>query len=272
VPDAAENAHTLDSAATSRRLALALAERPGSRIVVVGGGLTGIQTAAHIAQRFPAATVTLLSAGVVGHELPEKARGRVRDALGRLGVGILEERRVEAVEPGRVLAADGPVAADLVAWTAGFAPSTLAAEAGLEVTNTGQVVVDDSLRSVSHPFVFAAGDGAAVPRATSSYGAYAATATGVTAGRNVGLDLTGRPHTPLNMGYFFTAVSLGRGNSVVQLLDADGTPRPQLLTGRPANVIKEAVEHYVTFAVRAEHRVPGVYQWNPAPRRQPPAA
>lgn len=28
--------------------------------------------------------------------------------------------------------------------------------------------------------------------------------------------------------------------------------------------IKEAVEHYVTIAVRAERRVPGVYHWSPA--------
>jgi NADH:ubiquinone reductase (H+-translocating) len=127
--------------------------------------------------------------------------------------------------------------------------------------------VDAALRSVSHPFVFAAGDGAAVPRAGSAYGAYAATATGATAGMNAGRDLAGRPVKPLSMGYSFLATSLGPGNAVVQLLRPDGTPRRQTLTGKPGSALKEAVEHYVTFGVTAERTVPGVYRWAPAPNR-----
>jgi NADH:ubiquinone reductase (H+-translocating) len=268
VPGALDNAHTLDNAAASRRLALAVGQQPASRVLIVGGGLTGIQTAAQIAQRYPAARVTLLSSGAIGHELPDKARKTVCQALGQLGVQIVtQEHRVQAVQPGGVRWPGGQMDADLVVWTAGFAPSGLAAQAGLQVTQTGQVVVDDALRSVSHPFVFAAGDGAAVPRAASPYGAYAATATGATAGTNAGLDLAGQVIKPLNMGYSFLAASLGRRNAVVQLLNADGTPRPQMLTGRPASAIKEAIEHYVTFAIQAERTVPHVYQWRPAPKK-----
>jgi NADH:ubiquinone reductase (H+-translocating) len=268
VPGALDNAHTLDTAAASRQLALAVGHQAGSSVLIVGGGLTGIQTAAQIAQCYPALRVTLLSSGVIGHELPEKARRKVDQALGRLGVQLVtQEHHVEAVEPGRVRWTSGQMEADIVAWTAGFAPSGLAAQAGLRVTRTGQVVVDEMLRSVSHPFVFAAGDSAAVPRATSSYGAYAATATGATAGTNAGLDLTGHAVEPLNMGYSFLAASLGRHDAVVQLLNADGTPRPQMLTGRHAHAIKEAIEHYVTFGIRAERTVPHVYKWRPAPKQ-----
>jgi NADH dehydrogenase FAD-containing subunit len=134
------------------------------------------------------------------------------------------------------------------------------------VTGTGQVVVDTALRSVSHPFVFAAGDGAAVPRASSAYGAYAATATGATAGMNAGRDLAGQPVRQLSMGYSLLATSLGPGSAVVQLLRPDGTPRRQTLTGRAGNALKEAVEHYVTFGVTAERTIPGVYRWAPGPQ------
>jgi NADH dehydrogenase len=119
---------------------------------VVGGGLTGIQTAAETAERYPAAAITLVSSGPLGSEVPEKARSYIRTALGRLGVEIMDEKyRVTAVEPGRVRWDGGELEADLVAWTAGFTPSALAREAGLEVTGTGQVTVDTTLRSVSHP-------------------------------------------------------------------------------------------------------------------------
>jgi NADH:ubiquinone reductase (H+-translocating) len=265
IPGASAHAHTLDTAETSKSIAVAIAERPDSRVLIAGGGLTGIQTAAQIARRHPKAHVTLVSSGAIGHELPGAAQARAAQALTGLGVEVVEECRVEAVEPGYAQCASGQIAADLVVWTAGFVPSPLAAQAGLAVTGSGQVVVDAALRSVSHPFVFAAGDGAVVPRASSTYGAYAATATGATAGRNAGLDLAGRPVKPLNMGYSFLAASLGPGNAVVQLLRPDGIPRRQILTGKPANALKEAVERYVAFGVTAERTVPGVYHWAPAP-------
>ncbi len=268
VPGAADNSYSLDTAASSHRLAEALAQQPDGRLVVVGGGLTGIQTAAEAAERYPAASITLVSSGPLGHELPDKARTYIRAALGRLGVEIMDEKyRVTAVEPGRVRWDGGELEADLVAWTAGFTPSGLAREAGLEVIGTGQVNVDTTLRSVSHPFVFAAGDGAAVPRAASPYGAYAATATGATAGQNAARDLTGQAPAPLDMGYSFISASVGQHHAVVQLLKPDGTPRRQMLTGRPGHWMKEAIEHYVTFAARAERTLPGIYRWAPAAKK-----
>jgi NADH dehydrogenase FAD-containing subunit len=266
VPGAAAHAHTLDTAEASQRLAEAIAERPDSRLLIVGGGLTGIQTAAQIAGRHPRAHVTLVSSGTIGDELPEAARSPVSRALRALGVEVIEKRRVEAVDPGSVQWSGGRIAADLVVWTAGFVPSPLAEQAGLAVTGTGQVEVDAALRSVSHPFVFAAGDGAAVPRASSAYGAYAATATGATAGMNAGRDLAGQPVLPLSMGYSLLATSVGPGNAVVQLLHPDGNPRRQVLTGRTGSVLKEMVEHYVTLGVSAERTIPGLYRWAPAPR------
>ena len=267
VPGAPENSHTLDSADSSRRLARVLEELPTGRVLVVGGGLTGIQTAAATAQRYPRATVTLLTSAEIGPELPPKARAYVHKVLRRLGVEVVAGHRVDSVEPGRVRWDGGQREADLVVWTAGFTPSDLARRAGLEVTDAGQVAVDAALRSRSHPFVFAAGDGAAVPRAASAYGAYAATATGATAGANAALDLGGKAVAPLDMSYFFIGAGLGSHDAVVQLLRPDGSPRSQLLTGRKAHWLKEAVEHYVSVAVRTERRVPGLYHWSPAPKK-----
>jgi NADH dehydrogenase FAD-containing subunit len=122
------------------------------------------------------------------------------------------------------------------------------------VTASGQVAVDANLRSLSHPFVFAAGDGAAVPRAASPYGAYAATATGATAGTNAASDLSGQSVIPLDMGYSVIAASLGRHNAIVQLLQPDGTPRRQMLTGRPANTLKES--HRTLCGPRGTRRTP----------------
>ncbi len=263
VKGVAEHAMTLDSATSSRQIGTVLRERPDSRVLVVGAGLTGIQTAAQVADRFPSAVVTL--AGPLAGELPSAARARIEAALVGLGVICLHDTRVKSVHPGGADTTSGPVEADIVVWTAGFAPSSLAARAGLAVDEAGQVVVDDSLRSTSHPMVFAAGDVASFQRAGSAYGAYAATATGATAGRNAALDVSGRDTDDLDLGYAFVSASLGHRDAVIQLLRPDGNPRERLVTGRLAHVLKAGIERYVATAIRAERVVPGVYRWSPGP-------
>lgn len=150
VPGVLENGHTLDSAETSRQLAQALARQPASRVLIIGGGLTGIQTAAATSQRYPKATVTLLSSAPIGQELPEKACAYVHAALTPLGVDMIpDHHRVETVEPGRACWNGGQLEADLIAWTAGFTASGLGEQAGPKVTASGQVAVDANLRSLS---------------------------------------------------------------------------------------------------------------------------
>ena len=91
-------AHTLDTPKTSRRLAAAIAGRPDCRLLVVGGGLTGIQAAAHIARHHPGIHVSLASSGTIGDELHGAAQAAVDRALGNLGVEVIEKRRVESVD------------------------------------------------------------------------------------------------------------------------------------------------------------------------------
>jgi NADH dehydrogenase len=165
LPGVAE--HAFDIAA--RPSALRLRERldgldrrdDGGRVVVVGDGLTGIETAAEIAESRPRLSVTLVARGELGARLSAGARGHLRRAYDRLGVTVLEHTSVQAVEAARVLCADGTsLACDVAVWTAGFAVAPIAAAGGLEVTGNGRIVVDRTMRSVSHPDVYAVGDSA----------------------------------------------------------------------------------------------------------------
>jgi len=68
---------------------------------------------------------------------------------------------VTGVEPGpTVLSPAGRERFDAVFWTAGAAPLPWLSASGLKTDARGYVLVDASLRSVSHPDVFAAGDSA----------------------------------------------------------------------------------------------------------------
>ncbi|MEU6621047.1 FAD-dependent oxidoreductase [Streptomyces litmocidini] len=249
VPGAAEHAFDVGS----RPAALRLRERldglcgrgEGGNVLVVGDGLTGIETATEIAESRPGLSVTLVARGELGARLSAGARGHLRRACDRLGVTVLEHTEVEAVEATRALCADGTVlASDATVWTAGFVVGPLAAAGGLEVTGDGRIVVDHAMRSISHPEVHAVGDsahavgddGLPLPMSCASAGYTAMRATASVVGR-----LTGRKATHTKLGYVGNHISLGRRDGILQLVDGEGRAKPKYLGGRKAARVKEGI-------------------------------
>ncbi|MFE0102003.1 NAD(P)/FAD-dependent oxidoreductase [Streptomyces sp. NPDC059009] len=244
VPGVEEHAHTLDSAQDAGILADRLARLGRGTVVVGGSGLTGVESAAEIAERHPELRVVLLGRGEVGASLRPKARAYLRAALDRLGVEVREGVEVAKVLPDSVELAGGEsISADAVLWTSGTRVSPLAAAAGLTVDERGRVVTDAALRSVSHPEVYAVGDAAAIRQ---GYGVMHGTCqggmpTGVHAALSVLRELKGKRPKPFRFGYYHTPVSLGRGDGVVQFTHPDDSPRRIFLTGRTAARYKEFV-------------------------------
>jgi NADH dehydrogenase FAD-containing subunit len=60
IPGARENAFLLANLDDAKRAAAAINGGRGQRVVVVGGGLTGVEAASEIAERHPDAKVTLV--------------------------------------------------------------------------------------------------------------------------------------------------------------------------------------------------------------------
>ncbi|MFI0732077.1 NAD(P)/FAD-dependent oxidoreductase [Streptomyces sp. NPDC021225] len=245
VPGVEEHAYTLNSPQDAEVLAGRLGRLGGGGTVVVGGsGLTGVESAAEIAERYPELNVVLLGRGEPGAAMNPKARAYMRAALQRLGVQVRSGVEVAKVLPDAVELAGGEsVAADVVLWTSGTRVSPLAAAAGLAVDERGRVVTDTALRSVSHPEVFAVGDAAAIRQ---GYGLMHGTCqggmpTGVHAALSIDRVLKGKEPKPFRFGYYHTPVSLGRNDAVVQFTHPDDSPRRAYLTGRFAARYKETV-------------------------------
>ena len=249
VPGVAEHAFDV----TGRPSALRLRERldsldrrgEGGRVLVVGDGLTGIETATEIAESRPGLSVTLVARGELGAPLSAGARSHLRRACDRLGITVLEHTSVEAVEATRVRCADGTVlASDATVWTAGFAAGPIAAAAGLEVTGNGQIVVDRTMRSVSHPNVYAAGDsayaigdnGRPLPMSCASAGSTGRQATDAIVGR-----LTGRKIAKSKLDYPGNHISLGRRDGILQPVDDKAQAKPKYVGGRKAARIKSGI-------------------------------
>jgi NADH dehydrogenase len=217
----------------------------GGSVLVVGDGLTGIETATEFAESRPGLSVALVARGELGARLSAGARSHLRQACDRLGITVLEHTSVEAVEATRVLCADGTaLASDATVWTAGFAVNPIAAASGLEVTENGQIVVDPTMRSVSHPNVYAAGDsayaigdnGRPLPMSCASAGHTGRQATDAI----VGL-LTGRKIANAKLDYVGNHISLGRRDGILQMVDDEGQAKPKYVGGRKAARVKAGI-------------------------------
>jgi NADH dehydrogenase FAD-containing subunit len=244
VPGVDDHAYTLDSAQDAEALADRLARLGGGTVAVAGSGLTGVESAAEIAERHPELNVVLLGRGEAGAGMNPRAGTYLRSVLDRLGVEVRGGVEVVKVLPGSVELAGGEsIAADAVLWASGTRVSPLAATAGLAVDERGRIVTDPALRSVSHPDVYAIGDAAAIRQ---GYGFLHGTCqsgmpTGVHAAVSIDRTLNGKRPKPFRFGYYHIPVSLGRHAAVVQFTRPDGSPRRLCLTGRTAAWYKETV-------------------------------
>ncbi|MFC9794990.1 NAD(P)/FAD-dependent oxidoreductase [Streptomyces sp. NPDC057695] len=246
VPGAAEHAHGVSGKRDALRLRARLAElEPGATVLVVGGGLTGIEAATEIAEARPDLDVSLAARDAVGGGLGEKARRHLYTAFGRLGVTVHENTDIARVEAHRVVTGEGrEIPARLTVWTAGFAVHPIAAATTLEVSDTGRIVVDASMRSVSHPDVYAVGDAAlAEGPGGRPLRMSCATASPMAwqAADSLAARLTGRKVPENTIGYAAQCISLGRRDAVFQKVTRADEATSTVVTGRFGARIKEFI-------------------------------
>nr|BFD83690.1 FAD-dependent oxidoreductase [Streptomyces sp. Xyl84] len=246
VPGAAEHAHEIASRPGALRLRERLARLDaGAHVLVVGGGLTGLEAATEIAESRPDLDVALAARGDLGDGFSPKGRGHLRKVLGRLGVTVHEHTAVTGVGADRVTTADGThIPADVTVWTTGFAVHPIARATTLEVTGTGRIVVDRTMRSLSHPDVYAVGD-AAMAAGPGGKPLRMSCASGIPtawqAADALAARLTGAKIPTVPLRYFNQCVSLGRRDGLIQYVTADDRAVRAALTGRFAALYKEVV-------------------------------
>ena len=246
VPGTAEHAHELARRPGALRVRDRLARLDaGQPVVGGGGGLTGLEAATEIAEARPDLKVALAARGELGDWLSDKGRAHLRKVTARLGITVHEHTAVARVEADAVVTADGrTIPAAVPVWTAGFAVHPIAQASGMEVTDTGRIVVDGTMRSVSHPQVYAVGDAAFAMGAGDKplrMSCASGTPMAWQAADAIAARLTGRklPNAPLR--YFNQCISLGRKEGLIQYVTADDRAVPAVLTGRLAAVYKELI-------------------------------
>jgi NADH:ubiquinone reductase (H+-translocating) len=262
VPGVREHALAVAAPAAADQLHDALIRIEHGSVVVVGGGLTGIETAAEIAERRPDLTVRLVTAGAPGGWLSASAQRHLYDGFGRLGIYVRDHCQVKAVTANGLDLEDGPLDATAVVWAAGFSVPGIARDAGIEVDGAGRMVVDAWLRSVSHPAIYGAGDAVAagVHGKESRMSCQTGLPMGVRVADVIARRLTGRTARPVRIRYVWQNISLGRRDGVTQFTRADDSPVRAILTGRTSARFKELISRFAGLATRHAGAVTRTYR------------
>ncbi|MFC5833768.1 NAD(P)/FAD-dependent oxidoreductase [Nonomuraea insulae] len=274
VPGAAEFAFDIAELEYARRLRARLEELPlDAPVTVVGGGLTGIETAAELAEQ--GRGVTLVCGRTLAPYLSAPARRYVARWLTRHGVAVLEAAVVNEVRPDAVVLADGGVRESAVTiWTAGFGVPELAAASGLRTDALGRLLTDETLTSVDDERIVAAGDAAAPSGRPLRMSGYAAGPLGAQAADTVLSRIAGTEPAVINLAFTGACVSLGRHAGIRQLARKDDTAVNVYIGGRMGAVIKEVTcKFVVSKRIRREAVKPGSMGWpKGGPRPEQPAS
>ncbi|GAA1360373.1 NAD(P)/FAD-dependent oxidoreductase [Catellatospora chokoriensis] len=246
VPGTAEHAYEIASRPGALRLRERLARLDaGQTVLIVGGGLTGLEAATEIAEARPDLDVALAARGGLGGWLSPKGRDHLGKVFGKLGITAYEHAAVSAVAADHVATADGrAIPAAVTVWTTGFAVHPIAQATALEVTGTGQIVVDGTMRSVSHPDVYAVGDAAMAMGAGDKplrMSCASGTPMAWQAADSIAARLTGGKLPTAHLRYFNQCISLGRKEGLIQYVTADDRAVSAVLTGRLAAAYKEVI-------------------------------
>jgi NADH dehydrogenase len=247
-------------------------QRAHLTFIVVGGGPTGVELAAAIAELArhslrgdfrhidPAsAKVLLLDAGKAilasyAPALQEKAL----EQLASLGVEVRTQCSVEGIDEDGVFLEGKRIAARTILWAAGVRATPLARSIGVPLDHHGRVSVTPTLRAPGLPSVFVIGDLAALELDGKPVPgvAPAAMQEGRFAGRAIAADIAGNTVEPFHYVNRGELTTVGRSMAVAAL------PGGLQLSGFVAWIICATVHLYYLLGAVNRVRVFSSWVWS----------
>ena len=237
-------------------------------VLVVGGGLTGIEVATEMHGKLRAAIADApvcddgRSSRVIladrqpwiGSDMGESARPVIAEALETLGIETRVGASVASVdEDGARLTTGERIAAATVVWCAGMQAHPLTARFPVERDRFGRLTVDPYLKIRGAAAEFAAGDVAWLPidgTHASVMSCQHGRPMGRFAGHNVVCDLLGQPMLPLSIDWYVTCLDLGPWGAVY----TEGWDRRVVFQGAAAKRIKETINRQRIYPPRSGKR------------------
>ena len=263
-PGVRDHALALEGLHEAGKIPAQLAALPAqSEVVVVGGGLTGTELVFELAERYPALRWTMVTREAYQRGYAPGARAYFLQGLARRGITLRTGIDVQRIAREHLVTNVGDLPFALCLWAGSFRSVPLGRESGLAVNERDQLLVDATLRSLTAPEIYVAGDSAALPASYQPHivmGCKTAMPQGIHAAENLLADLRGDALQPLRFAYMLTCVSLGRHDGLVQMLEPNGEPKTTFVGGGLAAWIKETICRSTVWALQLERHF-NFYDW-----------
>jgi NADH:ubiquinone reductase (H+-translocating) len=240
-------------------------------VVVIGGGLVGVELlgeltafADDVLRYYPRlrreeVRFHLFEAGKrILPEIDPTLADKATRVLQRRGADIRASTPVRSIEPGCVHLPDETIEAATIVLSAGIVPNAVASRIPVVHDERGRIAVDATMRSTSHPEVWALGDCAAIPGPDGRpYPALAqhAIREAKQLARNVAAAVDGRTPTAFAYRSLGTMAALGHTQAVATVMGAR-------LTGFPAWWVRRT--YYLMQMPRWDRRLRMVLDWTVA--------
>lgn len=275
IPGLQQHAFDVDTYEGASRLNSHIAALPSHRpspgqyvVLVVGGGLTGIETATEMFGKLRAAAAGGAPSGPppplrviladrqpwIGSDMGESARPVIEEALRTLGIETRVGVSLALVdEQGATLTTGERIAAATVVWCAGMQAHPLTARFPVQRDRFGRLPVDACLKIEGMAAAFAAGDAAWLPIDgihASVMSCQHGRPMGRFAGHNVVCNLLGQPMLPLRIDEYVTVLDLGPWGAVY----TQGRDRRVVSQGAPAKRTKEIINRQRIYPPRSRDR------------------
>ena len=198
-----DHVHTLHELPDAR--AIEEAAKSGEEAVIIGAGFIGLEAAASLTQQGMRVTVIAPEAVPLEEVMGEQLGALIQKVHEEHGVTFRLDQEVTGItEEGVTLSSGETLPASLVLMGVGVQPRTsLAEQAGIAVEDG--VVVDERLRSVSHPNVWAVGDLASYPADDGDRIRIEHWAVAVRQGQAVARNLAGETYPFQSVPFFWSA-------------------------------------------------------------------
>jgi NADH:ubiquinone reductase (H+-translocating) len=155
-----ENTFSINTLEETKRARRYVEDENPERIMIMGSGLTGVETASILAESLDASIYIIEARERVLPQFSPQTSELVEKALSKRGVSILTSTQVSEVKKDCIMFADSSgtcLDCDMAIWTAGVKPSRFVQDIDLP-KNKGWILVDPYL--LAKDKVFAIGDGA----------------------------------------------------------------------------------------------------------------
>ena len=211
-------------------------------IALIGGGLSNIEIATELAERFPGIQIEVFARGNLESTYSQLGSQYLRQRFDELNIRWHENQDVVRVDAKQLTLASGQRHGfDWCLAATGFKANGVALNSEFPVNDRGQILVKGDGSLAKFDTIFVAGDAAAYPSSHLRMGCVSAMPMGAHAAANVLARSRGKPTKSHQFGFMMRCISLGRKKGLIQFVDTIDQVKEKIWTDRKGGLTKELI-------------------------------